>query len=665
MSPIFFNTLFLFIFLLLKSTTSIDANFTFNGFSTANMSLDGFASINSDGLLEVTNATDHTEGHAFRPVPLHFKSAAGKTFSFSTTFIIAIVPEITNISGHGMAFVISRTTNLSTAIPSQYLGLFNVNSNGNSSNHIFAIEFDTIQNPEFQDINGNHVGIDINSLNSTESRMAGYFDDRTGSFNNLSLVSGQPMQVWVDYDGEKMQLNVTLCPMRMPKPIKPLLSTTLDLASLMLDSMYAGFSAATGSFHTYHCVLGWSFKMNGVADALDYAKLPSPPRIDTNKTTNSNALLIWLPIAAGLLVLLVFGATVLIVRRRRKYAEILEDWELQYGPHRFSYKDLFQATEGFKEKELLGAGGFGSVYRGVLPSSKMEVAVKKVSHGSRQGMKQFVAEIVSIGHMRHKNLVQLLGYCRRKGELLLVYDFMPNGSLDKFLYDRRKPTLNWAQRFQIIKGVASGLLYLHEDWEQVVVHRDIKASNVLLDSEFNGRLGDFGLARLYDHGTDPQTTHIVGTTGYLAPELSRTGKATTATDVFAFGAFLLEVACGRRPVDIHAQTEEVILIDWVLASWQKGLVLETRDTRLGNDCSSYEVELVLKLGLLCSNPVPASRPSMRQVVQYLEGDMPLPALPPSYLSISTMWLSQNEGFDSYIKSFSSSLTSLSGISGGR
>jgi len=561
-----------------------------------------------------------------------------------------------------MAFFISRTTNFSDALTSQYLGLFNKNNNGNSTNHIFAVELDTIQNSEFQDINGNHVGIDVNNLDSTESHTAGYFEDGTGLFKNLSLISGQPMQVWIEFNGEKRQLNVTLSPLGIPKPTKPLLSSRVDFESLMLDSMYAGFSSATGSFHTYHYVLGWSFKMNGVAEALDYAKLPSIPR--ANSRGNSHVLMIWLPIASCLFVLLIAAAIVLIVRRRMKYAEVLEDWELEYGPHRFSYKELFQATKGFKERELLGAGGFGRVYKGVLPTSKMEVAVKKVCHESRQGMKQFVAEIVSLGQLRHRNLVQLLGYCRRKGELLLVYDFMPNGSLDGFLYSQTRPSLNWSQRFQIIKGVASGLLYLHEDWEQVVIHRDIKASNVLLDSELNGRLGDFGLARLYDHGTDPQTTHVVGTMGYLAPELARTGKATAATDVFSFGAFLLEVTCGRRPIEPYAPADELILMDWVLAKWQRGLVLETRDSKLGEEYSAHEVELVLKLGLLCSNPMPAGRPSMRQVVQFLEGDATLPELPPCYLSFSTLSLFHNKGFDD-IKSFSSSSPSISGISGGR
>ncbi|XP_010910581.3 L-type lectin-domain containing receptor kinase IV.2, partial [Elaeis guineensis] len=248
-------------------------------------------------------------------------------------------------------------------------------------------------------------------------------------------------------------------------------------------------------------------------------------------------------------------------------------------------------------------GGFGQVYKGVLPTSATEVAVKKISHESRQGMREFVAEIVSMGRLRHRNLVQLLGYCRREGELLLVYEYMPNGSLDKFLFHGEQPALTWSQRFQIIKDVSSGLHYLHEGWEQVVIHRDIKASNVLLDREFNGKLGDFGLARLYSRGANPQTTHIVGTLGYLAPEISMTGKATTSSDVYAFGAFLLEVACGRRPIESDPSIEVPGLVEWVLGCWKMGTTLEARDPKLGNDYVVKEMELILKLGLLCSHPV--------------------------------------------------------------
>jgi serine/threonine protein kinase len=331
---------------------------------------------------------------------------------------------------------------------------------------------------------------------------------------------------------------------------------------------------------------------------------------------------------------------------------VLEDWELDYGPHRFKFKDLYTATKGFRDEELLGSGGFGRVYKGVLPTSKIQVAVKRVSHESRQGMREFVAEIVSIGRLRHRNLVPLLGYCRRKGELLLVYDYMPYGSLDKYLYGQPTVALNWSQRFRVIKGVASGLLYLHEEWEQVVIHRDVKASNVLLDGELNGRLGDFGLARLYDHGTDPQTTHVVGTLGYLAPEHARTGKATTSTDVFALGAFLLEVASGRRPIQ---PTEDIILVDWVFIRWLGGEILEARDPNLGTEYIAEEMELVLKLGLMCSHSEPAARPNMRQVVQFLEGNVPLPDISSLCLSASGLTFSHREGFDDIANSYPSSM----------
>ncbi|XAR58959.1 Non-specific serine/threonine protein kinase [Bertholletia excelsa] len=265
-------------------------------------------------------------------------------------------------------------------------------------------------------------------------------------------------------------------------------------------------------------------------------------------------------------------------------------------------------------------------------------------------MKEFVAEIASIGRLRHRNLVQLLGYCRRKGELLLVYDFMSNGSLDKLLFKKQKAALNWAQRFRIIKGVASALLYLHEEWEQVVLHRDIKASNVLLDADLNGRLGDFGLARLYDHGANPDTTHVVGTVGYLAPELTRTGKATTSTDVFAFGSFLLEVACGRRPIELRGTPESILLVDWVFEKWKTGVLLEASDPNLGGEYSEWEMGLVLKLGMLCSNSNPAARPSMRQVMQYLAGDASLPEVILDTACIGSFGMGNDTGLWSNVKS---------------
>ncbi|XP_044473289.1 L-type lectin-domain containing receptor kinase IV.1-like [Mangifera indica] len=633
--------------------------FRYNGFRSENLSLHGVAKFTDGGLLQLTNNTNRVKGQAFYRNPISFKTSSnGTAFSFSTTFVIGIQSQFDILSGQGMAFVIAPTLGLPFGLTSQYLGLFNNSNNGNASNHVFAVEFDTVQNTEFDDINSNHVGIDVNGLKSEISAPAGYYDNQTGDFNNLTLIDRQRIQVWVEYNGDEKQINVTLAPFNMGKPRNPLLSLSRDLSLIFTENMFVGFSSSTGSLFSSHYVLGWSFKMNGQAEELLLSELPKLPRIGPKRT--SKLFTIGLPVIFASLILAAVSGAAYVIRRKRKFSEVLEDWELEYGPHRFKYKDLYFATKGFKETELLGSGGFGSVYRGALAKSKVEIAVKRVSHESRQGMREFVAEIVSIGHLRHRNLVQLLGYCRRKGELLLVYDYIPNGSLDKYIYGQQKLTLNWAQRFQVIKGVASGLFYLHEEWEKVVIHRDVKASNVLLDCEFNGRLGDFGLARLYDHGTDPQTTHVVGTLGYLAPEHTRTGKATRSTDVFGFGAFLLEVACGRRPIEPQSPTEEtVVLVDLVFGFWKKGEIIEARDPKLGSDYVAEEVELVLKLGLMCSHSEPAARPSMRQVVQYLEKEATLPEFPALEISDSGLRFLPSEGFEDFVVSFQSLATSTS------
>ncbi|XP_068643541.1 L-type lectin-domain containing receptor kinase IV.1-like [Aristolochia californica] len=614
-------------FMLMQHAASKNYEFVFEGFDSANMSLNGVAGITGDGLLKLTNRTSMAIGHAFYSQSLRFKnSSEGNVLSFSTTFVCAIVSEIPDFSGHGMAFVISPTKFIDHGTqPSQYLGLFNLTNDGLPSNRVLAVELDTTSNKEFNDIDNNHVGIDINSVKSNKSRPAAYYDNGNGgSLKSLNLSGGGLMKVWVEYNGEEKQLDVTLSPADIPRPTRPLLSSSVDLSPVFREHMYVGFSSSTGTLAVLHYVLGWSFRVNGQASELELSRLPSLPRpAAASEPSDRTTIIGVLSITVFVVFVFIVGAVALVLRRI-KYAEILEDWEQEYGPHRFSFKDLFRATKGFKEKELLGSGGFGKVYRGVLPSSHVEVAVKKISHGSKQGMKEFVAEIVSLGRLRHRNLVQLLGYCRRKGELLLVYDYMFNGSLDRFLFGH-KAILSWSQRFRIIKGVASGLLYLHEEWEQIVLHRDIKASNVLLDREFNGRLGDFGLARLYDHGSDPQTTFVVGTLGYIAPELTTTGKATTSTDVFAFGAFLLEVTCGRRPILLlEGSTDGERLVDWVIQCWKKGSILDARDPVLGNEYVKEELELVMKLGLLCSHHTSAARPSMRQVMQVLDGDATLP-----------------------------------------
>ena len=644
--------------------------FIYQGFTASDLALDGLAAVTPGGLLALTNATFQAKAHAFRPTPVHFlnasSSAAARARSFSTCFVFAIVSDIEGLSDQGLAFVVAPTTNFSAAKAGQYLGILGA-INGTASDPVLAVELDTIMNPELRDINSNHVGVDVNSLVSEQATPAGYYDDADGgALRGLQLNSRKSMQVWIDYDAQAGQLDVTLAPVQVPKPTRPLISTAVDLSTIVARGpMYVGFSSSSGVLNTRHYVLGWSFSLDGPAPPLDMSKLPVLPRLGPKP--RSKVLDVLLPLATALLVAAVLAAVFFVVWRRRRFAEVREDWEDEFGPHRFSYKDLFHATNGFSDRNLLGVGGFGRVYRGgVLPSSSgLEIAVKRVSHDSRQGVREFVAEVVSIGRLRHRNLVQLLGYCRRKGELILVYDYMANGSLDKYLYDQQVPVLSWHERYRIVKGVAASLLYLHEDWEQVVIHRDVKASNVLLDHEMNGRLGDFGLARLYDHGTDPQTTHVVGTMGYLAPELVRTGKATPSTDVFSFGVFLLEVACGRRPIDRDVDRDgRVVLVDWVIEHHRNGSVLDVVDPRLVGKYEAEEATLVLKLGLMCAHPWPNVRPTMRRVVQYLDSDQtaPLPDLSPThYTSYSMMSLMQNDGFDSYIMASGKSHPSMTSI----
>jgi len=644
--------------------SSGEDQFVYSGFTDSNLSLDGGARIMPSGLIELTDSMVRQKGHAFHPSPVLFhKSGTVQSFSISFVFaILSIYPE----SGHGLAFFIAPNKNFSAAFPTQYLGLFNDHTNGDPNSYIFAIELDTVQNYDLHDINDNHVGININSVRSMQSYEAGYYDDKSGIFLNLTLNSHKAMQVWVDYNRETTQINVTMAPLNIAKPVRPLLSTTYNLSTVITNLAYMGFSSSTGTVTGEHYLLAWSFGINSPAPPIEITKLPELPHL--GQKAQSKTLKITLPVVIMVVLLGACIITFVLVRRNLRYAELREDWEVEYGPHRLSYKDLFDATEGFGDKNLLGTGGFGMVYKGVLPVSRLDVAVKRVSHDSKQGIKEFIAEIVSIGHLQHRNLVRLLGYCRRKGELLLVYDYMPNGSLDKYLYGKDgKTTLDWTKRFQIIKGVASGLLYLHEECEKVIIHRDIKASNVLLDDETNGRIGDFGLARLYDHGTIPEATHVVGTIGYLAPELARTGKATPLTDVFAFGVFILEVICGQRPIKLNTEDRQLMLVDWVLEHWHNGSLADTVDIKLQGEYDIDEACLALKLGLLCSHPFTNARPNMRQAMQYLNKELPISEITPN-LSFSMLALMQNDDLNPYIISQCPSemgFGTISTISGGR
>ncbi|KAF3325475.1 L-type lectin-domain containing receptor kinase S.4-like protein [Carex littledalei] len=607
-------------------------NFIFNGFKQASnlLSLDGATKITMDGLLQLTNDKQNIIGHAFfsSPIPMiKTNKNMSVVISFSTSFILDII-KVGSVGGHGLTFAIVRSKQLPGASSGQYLGLLGPNNNGNFSNHVFAVEFDTVKASRlFNETNGNHVGVDLNNMKSNISQKAAYYTNQTSKVE-FELESGQPIQAWIDYNGTNKILDITVAPLSIPKPSRALISYPVDLIHIFEEDMHVGFTSSTGKRASSHYIIAWSFSTEGPAQAIDLSHLPKFPHVPSTITASrSKVIKIGILSSIGTLALIALLIGVfLYLRQRAKWVETIEDWEREH-PHRLRYKDLYRATKGFKETELLGSGGFGHVYKGVFPKTKEIVAIKKISNNARQGMSEFVAEISSLGRMRHRNLVELRGWCKRNQDLLLVYEFMPNGSLDAIIFDSNNKTriiLNWEQRLNILKGVGSGLLYLHEEWEQQVVHRDVKSSNVLLGSDLNPKLGDFGLARFNEHGTNPNTTHVAGTLGYMAPELSYTGKATTSSDVFAFGVLLLEVVSGRRPIENNAPTDEINLLEWARDCQVKGHLMKVIDACIAKECDIREIEMVLKVGLVCCQSITEVRPSMRQVIQFLNGTEQLP-----------------------------------------
>ncbi|KAM0904132.1 hypothetical protein ACQ4PT_018240 [Festuca glaucescens] len=318
-------------------------------------------------------------------------------------------------------------------------------------------------------------------------------------------------------------------------------------------------------------------------------------------------------------------------RRKRVYQDELEQGT---GPRRFTYNELAAATDAFSSRNKLGEGGFGCVYRGFLKDTNLHIAVKKVSKSSRQGWKEFVAEVRIISRLRHRNLVQLLGWFNGgdesgdEGDLLLVYELMPNGSLDTHLY-KQNHLLPWTVRYEVVLGLGSALMYLHQDTEQCVVHRDIKPSNIMLDVSFNAKLGDFGLARFVCEGRGSLTTDAAGTFGYMDPKCVFSGRASMESDVYSFGVVLLEIACGRKPAVARDNDEGVVihLVQWVWEAYGQGAILEAADVRLDHNFVEKEMERVMMVGLWCGHPDPGLRPSIRQAVSALRLETTLPSLP--------------------------------------
>ncbi|XP_015900160.3 probable receptor-like protein kinase At5g18500 [Ziziphus jujuba] len=294
--------------------------------------------------------------------------------------------------------------------------------------------------------------------------------------------------------------------------------------------------------------------------------------------------------------------------------------------HWFTLRDLELATKRFSKENIIGEGGYGIVYRGHLINGT-PVAVKKLLNNLGQAEKEFRVEVEAIGHVRHKNLVRLLGYCIEGTNRLLVYEYVNNGNLEQWLHGamRQHGCLTWEARMKVLLGTAKALAYLHEAIEPKVVHRDIKSSNILLDDDFNAKISDFGLAKLLGAGKSHITTRVMGTFGYVAPEYANSGLLNEKSDVYSFGVVLLEAITGRDPVDYGRPAHEVNLVDWLKMMVGSRRSEEVVDPNIEMRPSTSNVKRALLTALRCVDPEADRRPKMGQVVRMLESEeYPIP-----------------------------------------
>ncbi|TYJ50440.1 hypothetical protein E1A91_A01G206800v1 [Gossypium mustelinum] len=536
--------------------------------------------------------------------------------SFNTTFVLNIEKK-TSPGGEGLAFIIAGNSTLPPNSEGRWLGIVNSNPNGSQ---VVAMEFDTRKSDD-QDLDDNHIGLDINSINSMLSVSLTRF--------GFNISGGRDLWALLQYDGQNLtvRVNETL-----------VLSQRLDLSRYLPKEVFVGFSASTSNETQLNCVISWEF-------------------FGTDIEGEGNLLWVaWIMIAVVILVLFI-GVLFYLYWRIGPIEEDLEGAQKNiedeirrsdFAPKKFRFSKLKQATSNFSPNNKLGKGGFGTVYKGSWGNK--DVAVKRVSKKSNQGKQEFIAEVTTIGNLNHKNLVKLIGWCYERRELLLVYEYMPNGSLDKYIFCDKKAgivesRLNWEQRQNIIQGAAQALEYLHNGCQNRVLHRDIKASNIMLDSEFIAKLGDFGLARTIHEKEKAyhSTIEIAGTPGYMAPETFLTSRATVEIDVYSFGVLILEVVCGRKPGNKSEQKNyNNSIVNWVWEHYKNGKITAAVDSRMDGNFVENEAERVLILGLACCHPNPHYRPCMRTVSQVLLGgiDPPevpqerpsfvLPAMPPSF-----------------------------------
>ncbi|RDY00481.1 G-type lectin S-receptor-like serine/threonine-protein kinase, partial [Mucuna pruriens] len=366
-----------------------------------------------------------------------------------------------------------------------------------------------------------------------------------------------------------------------------------------------------------------------------YIRMAASELDHTRHKRHMNKKLVVILAAITLFIIVIILGSVIYARRKHEKRGKTNIIDQTHHTVKHEKKDMYlstldlstidSATSNFSASNMLGEGGFGPVYKGVLANGQ-EIAVKRLSKTSGQGLDEFRNEVVLIANLQHRNLVKILGCCIQDDERILIYEFMPNRSLDLYIFDQtRRKLLDWNKRLQIISGIAKGLLYLHHDSRLRIIHRDIKTSNILLDNDMNAKISDFGLARMLvgDH-TKANTKRVVGTHGYMPPEYAVYGSFSVKSDVFSFGVIVLEIVSGRKNTKFLDPVNQLNLIGHAWRLWSEGRPLEVIDESLCDSVIESEVLKIVHVGLLCVQERPEDRPNMSSVILMLNGERPLP-----------------------------------------
>ncbi|XP_010680208.2 L-type lectin-domain containing receptor kinase S.6 [Beta vulgaris subsp. vulgaris] len=613
---IIFILIFTFIFKLTFSfptQTTLNTNTTLFG--------DAYFAINNTSntsFIILTHQKQFSAGRAFYNNPFKFLDPlTNSSVSFSSRFSFMITPSSTSNHADGIAFLITSNTGLFSP-KFGHLGMPKLSLN--SHDRFFAVEFDTKFDTLNGDINGNHVGIDVNSYTSLVSV--------DGFSSGVDFSDGKRINVWIQYRDsvKKIKVWVSYFP---NKPLNPILSAEIDLSKYVKESMYVGFSASNGDGSALHVIDQWEFK----TFEFDYAFVDKEEEVSNNvrsKKGNKKQLITLFGVTISFNLLLVIVVICYWWRLRNDKVSKLDKGrriELDKGPVKLSLVEIEVATSSFSKSRIIGQGASATVYKGILFDEQV-VAVKRFNNISRGNLdKPFTTEFATMAQrLKHENLVQLLGWCCENKECVLVYEFLPNGSLDQILHKNSDAlcVLTGEQRLNIVLGIASCLRYLHEECNKKIIHRDVKTCNVMLDSDFTPKLGDFGSAEVYDRDSRARKPTIpAGTMGYLAPEYVYSGVPTVKSDVYSFGVVVLEVVSGRRPVVDNRD----LLVDWVWSLWENGKLIEAVDERMMGKYSSADMERMLKVGLCCVHSDKKKRPTMKEAAMMLKEELQVPVLP--------------------------------------